>query len=70
LNVGAAALKRSANLTSETGLLPARDDGSPGLGGDEIWAPDEPIAIDGDELQASAKAIADEFSADLSAKVS
>ena len=71
LNVGAVFLHSGELRISQAtpDFYPAADTGRPVLGGEEIWVPDEPIAIDGDELGSRAKSLANEMSADLESKL-
>ncbi len=71
LNVGALFLHASDLRISDAtpDFYPQNDAGRPILGGDQIWVPDEPILVDHDDVGSRAKALADEITADLAAKV-
>ena len=71
LNVGALFL-HAEDLrvsTATPDFYPSGDGGRPVLDGDELWVPDEPLLVDGDELYPRAKTLAEEMVADLETKL-
>jgi nucleoside 2-deoxyribosyltransferase len=70
VNVGAVFLHAAELHISDAtpDHYPAGDTGRRILSGEEIWVPDEPILVDGDELGSRAGALANEIVADLESK--